>query len=47
MGQMISLAKPLRIKSFLPFNFAITKTYVGMHLAKDGTGMGSIILTIP
>ena len=35
---MISLTKPLKIKSFLPFNFAFTK----IGLAEDGTRMGGI-----
>ena len=39
---MISQIKPLKIKSFLPFNFAITKICVAIHLAEDGTRMGGI-----
>ena len=34
--------KPLKIKSFIPFNFAITKTCVAIRLAEDGTRMGGI-----
>ena len=37
---MISVIKPLKIKSFLPSNFAITKICVRMYLAEDGTKMG-------
>ena len=39
---MISLTKPLKIKSFLPFNFAFTKICVAIGLAEDGTRMGGI-----
>ena len=39
---MISLKKSLKIKSFLPFNFAITRIYVAIRLAEDGTRMGGI-----
>ena len=39
---MISQAKPLKIKSFLPFNFAITKICLAIRLAEDGTRMGGI-----
>ena len=34
--------KPLKIKSFLPFDFAVTKNFVAMCLAEDGTRMGGI-----
>ena len=39
---MISQAKPVKIKSFLPFNFAITKICLAIRLAEDGTRMGGI-----
>ena len=39
---MISQIKPLKIKSFLPFNFAVTAICVAIRLAKDGTRMGGI-----
>ena len=39
---MISQAKPLKIKSFLPFNFAVTKICLAIRLAEDGTRMGGI-----
>ena len=39
---MISQTKPLKIKSFIPFNFAITKICVAIHSAEDGTRMGAI-----
>ena len=39
---MILQTKPLKIKSFLPFNFAVTKICVAMRLAEDGTRMGRI-----
>ena len=39
---MISQTKSLKIKSFLSFNFAITKICVAIHLAEDGTRMGGI-----
>ena len=39
---MISQAKPLKIKLFLPFNFAITKICLAIRLAEDGTRMGGI-----
>ena len=32
---MISQIKPLKIKSFLPLNFAITKIFVVIRLAED------------
>ena len=38
----VSQAKTLKIKSFVPFNFAITKIYVAIRLAEDGTRMGGI-----
>ena len=34
--RMISQTKLLKINSFLLFNFAITKTFVAIHLAEDG-----------
>ena len=39
---MIPQTKALKIKSFLPFNFAITKTCVAIHLAEDRARMGGI-----
>ena len=39
---MISQTKPLKIKSFLPFNFAITQLCVAIPVAEDGTRMGGI-----
>ena len=39
---MISQAKPLKIKSSLPFNFAITKVCVAMRLAENRTRTGGI-----
>ena len=39
---MVSQTKPVKIKSFLPFNFAITKICVAMRLAEDETRMGGI-----
>ena len=45
---MKSQTKPVKIKSSLPFNFAITKICVAIRLAEDGTRMGRhIVLTIP
>ena len=38
----LNKTKTLKIKSFLPFNFAITKICVAIHLAEDGTRMDSI-----
>ena len=38
----MSQTKPLKIKSFLPFNFAFTKICVVIRLAEDGTRMGSM-----
>ena len=38
----ISQTKTLKIKSFLPFNFAITKMHVAIRLAEDRTRMGGI-----
>ena len=32
LGRMISQTKTLKIKSFLPFNFAITKICVAIHV---------------
>ena len=40
--RIISQTKTLKIKSFLPFNFAISKTCVAIRLAEDGTRMGGI-----
>ena len=42
LGRMISQTKPLKIKSFLPFNFSITKICVAIRLAEDGTRMDGI-----
>ena len=42
LGRMISQTKTLKIKSFLPFNFAVTKICVAIRLAEDGTRMGDI-----
>ena len=39
---MMSQTKPLKIKYFLPFNFGITKIYVGIRLAEDRTRMGGM-----
>ena len=39
---MISQTKPSKIKSFLPFDFAITKVCGTIHLAENGTRMGGI-----
>ena len=36
------IRNPLKIKSFLPLNFAITKTHVDIGLAVDGTRIGGI-----
>ena len=47
---MILLTKTLKIKPFVPFNFAITtiKICVAIHLAEGGTRMeGHIVSTIP
>ena len=41
-GRMISQTKPLKTKYFLPFNFAITKICVAIHLPEDGIRMGGI-----
>ena len=35
-----SQTKPLKIKTFLPFNFAITKICIVTCLAEDGTRIG-------
>ena len=40
LGRMISQTKTLKIKSFLPFNFVITKICVAIRLAESGTRMG-------
>ena len=42
LGRMISQTKPLKIKSFLPFNFPITNIRSAIRLAEDGTRMGGI-----
>ena len=42
LGQMISQTKTFKLKSFLPFNFAITKICVAVRLAEDGKRMGGI-----
>ena len=39
---MISQSKLLKIVSFLPFNFAITKICVVIRLAEDGARVGDI-----
>ena len=39
---MISQTKPLTTKSVVPFNFAITKISVVIHVAEDGTRMSGI-----
>ena len=39
---MISQTKPLKTKSFLPFNFSVTNICVAILLAEDGTRMGGI-----
>ena len=39
---MISQTKTLKIKSFFPLNFAITKICVAIRLAEDGTRMGGV-----
>ena len=38
----MSQTKSLKIKSFLPFNFAITTICVAIRLAADGTRIGGI-----
>ena len=40
---MISQAQPLKTKSFLPFNFAITKICVSIRLAQDQTIMRHVV----
>ena len=40
--EQISQTKPLKIESFLPSNFVITKICVRIRLAEDGTRMGGI-----
>ena len=42
LGRMMSQTRPVKIKSFLPFNFAITAICVAIRLAEDRTRMGSI-----
>ena len=37
---MMSQTKPLKRKYFIPFNFAITKIFVAIRLAEDGTRIG-------
>ena len=39
---MVSQTERLKKKSFLPFNFTITKICVAICLAEDGTRMGDI-----
>ena len=39
---MISQTKPLKVKSFIRFNLAITKICVAIRLAEDGTRLGGI-----
>ena len=39
---MISQTKPLKMKYFLQFDFAITNICVAMRLAENGTSMGGI-----
>ena len=39
---MISQAKPLKIRYFLPFNFAISKICLAISLTEDGKRMGGI-----
>ena len=41
-GMLISQTKPLKIKSFVPLNFAITNICVAICLAEDETRMGGI-----
>ena len=38
----MSQTKTLKIKSFLPFNFRITKICAAIRLAEDETRMGGI-----
>ena len=38
----MSQAKPLKIKYFLPFKFAVTKICVAIRLVEDDTKMGGI-----
>ena len=38
----MSQTKPLKIKSFLPFNFEITTIFAAIRLAEDRTRMGGI-----
>ena len=42
LGRMISPRKSLKIKSFLPFNFAITEVCVAIRSAEDRTRIGDI-----
>ena len=42
LGRMTSQTKTVKIKSFLSFNFAITKVFVVIRLAEDGTRKGGI-----
>ena len=39
---MISQTNPFKIKSFLPFNFVVTKICVRIPLAENGTRMGGV-----
>ena len=42
LGRMTSQTKPLKIKSFLPFNSSTTNICAAICLAEDRTRMGSI-----
>ena len=42
LGRIISQTKTLKIKSFLPFNFAVIKISVAICLAEDRTRMGGL-----
>ena len=42
LAEIISSKSPLKIKSFLPLNFAITKIRVEKRLAEEGTRVGGI-----
>ena len=44
---MISQTKTLRIKSFLPFNFEITKICVAILLKEDGTRIVYFFSALP
>ena len=47
LGRMISQAKILKIKSFLPFNFAVTKICAAIRLSENGTRMGAYSFDYP